>query len=95
MYDVITGGAAVSPETVRYFLSLDMKVLTEIIEDFRFLLFCLKLAEVEYSTDIMQLLEMTGMTETVGMVPITNLDEPGGFRIGKVRKILDFRILLK
>ena len=35
------------------------------------------------------------MTETVGMVPITNLDEPGGFRIGKVRKILDFRILLK
>ena len=65
------------------------------IEDFRFLLFRLSLAEVEYSTDIMQLLEMTGMTETVGMVPITNLDEPGGFRIGKVRKILDFRILLK
>ena len=95
MYDVITGGAAVSPETVRYFLSLDMKVLTEIIEDFRFLLFCLKLAEEQYSTDVMQLLEMTGMTETVGMVPITNLDEPGGFRIGKVRKILDFRILLK
>ena len=53
------------------------------------------MAEVEYSTDIMQLLEMTGMTETVGMVPITNLDEPGGFRIGKVRKILDFRIILK
>ena len=65
------------------------------IEDFRFLLFRLSLVEVEYSTDIMQLLEMTGMTETVGMVPITNLDEPGGFRIGKVRKILDFRILLK
>ena len=83
MYDVITGGAAVSPETVRYFLSLDMKVLTEIIEDFRFLLFCLKLAEEQYSTDVMQLLEMTGMTETVGMVPITNLDEPGGFRIGR------------
>ena len=95
MYDVITGGAAVSPETVRYFLSLDMKVSTEIIKDIRFLLFCLKLAEEQYSTDIMQLLEMTGMTETVGMVPITNLDEPGGFRIGKVRKILDFRILLK
>ena len=94
MYDVITGGAAVSPETVRYFLSLDMKVSTEIIKDIRFLLFCLKLAEEQYSTDIMQLLEMTGMTETVGMVPITNLDEPGGFRIGKVRKILDFRILL-
>ena len=54
----------------------------------------MKLAEEQYSTDIMQLLEMTGMTETVGMVPITNLDEPGGFRIGKVRKILDFRILL-
>ena len=65
------------------------------IEDFRFLLFRLKLAEEQYSTDVMQLLEMTGMTETVGMVPITNLDEPGGFRIGKVRKILDFRILLK
>ena len=95
MNDVITGGAAVSPETVRYFLSLDMKVSTEIIKDIRFLLFCLKLAEEQYSTDIMQLLEMTGMTETVGMVPITNLDEPGGFRIGKVRKIFDFRILLK
>ena len=37
------GSAAVSPETVRYFLSLDMK-----------------------------LLEMTAMTETSGMVQITN-----------------------
>merc|ERR1719341_662711 len=49
------GGAAVSPETVRYFLSLDMK-----------------------------LLEMTAMTETSGMVQITNRVEPGNFRIGRV-----------
>jgi len=51
------GGAAVSPETVRYFLSLDMK-----------------------------LLEMTAMTETTGMVQITNTVEPGNFRIGRVGK---------
>ena len=42
-YPSVSGGAAVSPETVRYFLSLDMK-----------------------------LLEMTAMTETSGMVQITN-----------------------
>ena len=51
----LSGGAAVSPETVRYFLSLDMK-----------------------------LLEMTAMTETSGMVQITNRVEPGNFRIGRV-----------
>ena len=30
---------------------------------------------------------MTGMTETVGMVPITNTNRPGGFRIGRVGKV--------
>ena len=30
---------------------------------------------------------MTGMTETVGMVPITNINPPGGFRIGRVGKV--------
>ena len=72
-----------SPETIRYFLSLDMKVAFIWIG-----LIGVKSTGISVSyVFILQLLEMTGMTETVGMVPITNINEPGGFRIGRVGKV--------